>query len=989
MANEGIFITKNGVTLPAVTEMSSSNFAAYEQDLVLALISDTDHEFNAFEGFKYRGYINENVNAQFIFNGLTNYTPSFPTGSGTLNTSTGEITPTTTPLSVEKANTVFMSGSSFRANQLADGDDVDLRIASIDGLSRILMKIDTKTLTFHKANVLTDTQVLVYTEPEDLVLAVDDDEITLSTTVPAELYSLPRTFVAAVLTGAVGVLTSSGTATGDALPFDQTDTLEAANIVANGTMSIASSFGQTTTYTVKLGASLITGTGFGGTNEVEFVAGQAGTHDVNDNIEGGVGTKSYALTSGQLPSGMVLTSGGVVQGVPVTDGNFAAFVTISDEYGTEVTIEYLFVVKQSANVSYNPPPAIEGVPYEYNPELVGITGAVVSSGTIPTGLSLNSTTGELTGTPSVSGSYPFSLTLTFDTIDEEVETSIVVYEEMTAEIFTNGDSAGLIETSGSAEVKQSDSVQIEVNEGSGQYQYSITGGNTINSQGEIELFETGSVTVTVVDVITGQVLTFTLLVAGQSDVCGLAIEEDEAESSSSAPCTDILTDCYTPVKIAFNGMQILKGVEPTEVPYREYPNFERLEGATAQNNGKAFSMFLSSITGGYGIADNAKDGKSFILEFAVDASVANSSFDMAIGIAREFPDGGDFSSLEYAVVITTVGLVRKVEIRKDNAYQAGSRFDIAEGQQVGFAVFSDSILLYVDGILKYQLSSTTFSCRGADIVFLAGAANLIVGGKAGNLIYAITTVGTADEVGTIDVQTGEYTPSLNNVGLVKIEATSSVNDDILYRASVRVIRGAAKASIEKAMIEGISVDLWVADIDRKDDLPLRLTRDGHPDKNQFTNPQHLGTLQGGGKLDNTVTRQDFRNDRGATSSSTVIDKVILSGVFLHVRDLALVKTLVPYMKEYNSHGVRRLKQFSNGCHKRMRVIMVWQTADCEDVPVFDAIELVNGLSYTMFNLEVGQAVQSNLPLSIEGFPDKDSVLFEYSQFDKHFHRIGA
>lgn len=94
------------------------------------------------------------------------------------------------------------------------------------------------------------------------------------------------------------------------------------------------------------------------------------------------------------------------------------------------------------------------------------------------------------------------------------------------------------------------------------------------------------------------------------------------------------------------------------------------------------------------------------------------------------------------------------------------------------------------------------------------------------------------------------------------------------------------------------------------------------------------------------------------------------------------------MKEYAGHGVRSLKQFSTGCHTRLRILLVWQSAECDDVPVYDALELGNALSYTMFDLEVGQGVQSNIPISIEAFPNAEGVIMEYYQFDKAFNRIG-
>lgn len=987
MANEGIFITKSGVSLPAVTEMTTSNLSGYQSNLNLPLVKNTDHEFSVFEFFKFRGYIDEAVNATFVFNGKTNYTPNFLAGSGSVNSTTGLVTQTTNPIQIEEANKVFLQGATFRGEQVASGDDVNVRIASIDGLSRILVEIDTGAITVHQNNVSVDTDVFVFTEPAAAIFTINDDAIVVTDQLAATVYSLPRTFVAAVASGAIGVMASSGLATGDALPFDQTETFQSADSVVTGTITITSNFGQTTTYAVTLGEAL--NTSESSAMPISFTAGQSGTYATTDDFSGGVGTKTYALSSGALPSGMNLTGAGVIQGTPVTDGTSTVVVRVTDAVGAEINLEYLITVTQSANVSYEPKPAVEDVAYSYAPKLAGLTGVAVTQGAIPDGLSLDLNTAALTGTPTLAGVYSYSLQFTFDDATEIVDIIHTVYGTMSSELFADNVSEGVMVTGESRQVNQADQLNIQMAGGSGQYQYSITGENFINSNGDIELYQTGSVTVTIIDIVTGQEIVVELIVAGQTDICGMVVEEDEESQNDTAPCVDVLTDCETPVTIAFNTLQLLKGVAVGDTVYREYPMFEFMEGATVQNNGKAFVTFRSSAVGGFAVANNAHDGKPFIAEFALNATVANSAADFHIGIAKNFNASMGVAGLKFAVVVTTVGGVRSVEIRKDNIYQGSSRFPILEGQQIGFAVFADSIQLYIDGISVYQTTSNTFLCSGMDIVFFAEAANLLCGGRATNIVYNIATAGTPDEVGTVDYTGGLYTPSLNNVPMVRVIGYSTATEGVIYQANVRIIKSAMKTSLEGAMIEGVPVDIWIMDDDRKDELPARLDRDGRPDKNQFTNPEHLGTLVGSGKITATPTRQDFRNDRGATSTSLVIDRVTLTGGFLAVRNQSLVKRLVPFMKQSNSHGVRQLKQYSSGCHQKYRMLMVWQAAACDDVPIFDAIELHNALSYTMFDLEIGQAIQSQLPITIEGFPNKDGVIFDYNQYDKHFNRIGS
>lgn len=985
MANEGIFLTKPGTSLPAGTEMLSSAWAGYASNLILARIKNTDHVFNVFEGFKFRAGFVDNVAANVKFTGISNYTPNFVAGSATHNTSTGLITPTSMPVSVEKANTVFLSGANLQVTQIGNDDELTARIASIDGLSHIVANTKTGAVVFTKNGVVDTTDPNTVTTAQIFSITISAAAIVVAGATDGALYSFARTFTAKVASGAIGVLTSSGTGTGSALPFSSAETFEAADSVVNGTLTVESNFGQLTTYTVKLGVAM-TAPGGAGVTVLEFTANQSGSHNVTTELSDGIGTKSYSLSSGELPPGMSLTSLGVIQGTPLVDGDYSAFVRVADEYGTEVFIEYSFLIKQSANISYTPHPGTDEVLYEYAPELVGLTNAEITAGVPPTGLTMNATTGALEGTPTAPGTYSFTATFTFDDIEEDVEISMVVYEPLTAELFANSDSAGLVENNAEPEVNLNDDVNVTPSGGSGSYSYSANNGNTIDSNGILHLYNVGTTTITITDNITGESISFSLLVAGQAAICGLAIQEEGDEENVYAPCHEVLTDCKTPVNIAFNAMHIVNGVEAGGTPNREYPNFIDTGGANVINNGKAFSMFKSSTPGGWGVADNFQDGRPKILEFLVDSTIVNSIYNFTIGIISTYTGGG-VNSLKYALQITTVSGTRQAQIIKDGVYQSGSRFTTEIGDLVGVGFFGDAVYLYLNGILRFTLSTSTSICSGHDLVFIADGANMIVGGRATNVVYDIETAGTADQVGTIDPQTGIYTPSVNNIALVVVTATSPANVTVLYRTSIRVIKPAMKRSLENALLQGVAVEAYVADLARKDELPLRLLK-GAPDRNQFSNIDWVGKFAGSGKLEATPTRTEFTSDTGSVGSGLRIDKAMFTGAALAVRDFELIKRLVPFTVEGSSRGARYMTQKSTGCHKSMRLILVWRSPDCGDVEVWDALEMVNAKSYTMFAPEIGSQVQANLALTIEAFPDDNDVIWVYYQFDKDYNLIG-
>lgn len=990
MANEGIFLTKPGITLPVVTEMSLSAWQGYSSNLTLALIKNTDHEFSVFEGFKFRAGIVDNVNANVLFNNKTNYSPTYLTGTGSLNTATGLITPSSVPLTVEENNKVFLSGSNLQVTQIGNDDELTLRIAAINGLSHILgnTKSGLVTITKEGSSPTTDANSVLLAQVYHI--NVDDDAIEVVGATFGVLYSQARTYTAKVVSGSIGVLTSSGTTTGDATPFDTTETFESADSIVNGTFSVESNFGQKTTYTVKLGTSMLApeGAGPGGSHVIEFTAGQSGSYAVTDNITGGVGTKSYAQTSGSLPSGLNLTSGGVIQGVPVTDGESTVIISVTDEFGTTQFLEYLITVKQSANVSYNPTPAIRDKAYSFNPNLEGITAAELTAGAFPSGISLESGDGSLSGTPTTAGTSTFTLLLTFGDITETIEVSMVVYVPMAAELFKNGSSDGLIENQDSPEVHLSDSIHIEVSNGSGHYQYSITGDNVIDSNGNVTLYQSGTVSATVTDSVTGEQISFSFLVAGQADICGLAIVEEGSGDSVTAPCTDVITDCNTPVTVAFNSLQILKGIEAGGVVSREYVNFVREEGATIQNNGKAFTFFKTNAANGFGIADNLKDGRPALPEFIVNSTLANSPYSFWIGVANNYTGGGE-DALDYSLKISMVDDVRSIEVLANGLYQTGSRFAILEGQQVGWGLFGDSIYLYIDGVKKFTLASNTFLCSGLELVFLGEIANMFIGGRATNLLWEIETDGTSDQVGTIDSQTGFYTPSRNNVGVVTVFGRNTMNNEVVYKSRIRVIKAAMKANLEKALLMGVPVQAWICDRERFDDLALRLDKNGHPDRNQVGHPDWLGDFLGSGKIEPTTTITAFNTDVGALPSNMRIDKYMFTGAAVAIRNFNILKRVLPFVVETQEHSARVLTQYSTGCLKRIRLILVFRSPDCGDVPTYDAIEFPNCISYTPFNPEMGSTVQAVLPLSIECYPDENGALYKYYQFDKAYNRVGA
>src|SRR5438552_3814279 len=133
------------------------------------------------------------------------------------------------------------------------------------------------------------------------------------------------------------------------------------------------------------------------------------------NASGGSTPYPWSVTSGALPNGLTLNSAGSVSGTPSIRGSFPFTVQAQDAAAHSASASLTITVSASI-----PPLQITGsqlpdgtVGSAYSATLNASGGSTpyswsVSSGTLPTGLSLSST-GTISGTPTVAGAFPFTV----------------------------------------------------------------------------------------------------------------------------------------------------------------------------------------------------------------------------------------------------------------------------------------------------------------------------------------------------------------------------------------------------------------------------------------------------------------------------------------------------------------------------------------------------------------------------------------------------
>lgn len=130
----------------------------------------------------------------------------------------------------------------------------------------------------------------------------------------------------------------------------------------------------------------------------------------------GAQTLTWAITAGELPTGLTMTQGGLISGTPgiVESTSIDLTVVLTDAYGREVTktLTMLALLPLEIETSTLPQGSADEM---YEPTTLTASGGFGdlkwSATGLPAGMTLSST-GELSGTPSVSGAFDVVVTVT-------------------------------------------------------------------------------------------------------------------------------------------------------------------------------------------------------------------------------------------------------------------------------------------------------------------------------------------------------------------------------------------------------------------------------------------------------------------------------------------------------------------------------------------------------------------------------------------------
>ncbi|MGC1547045.1 MAG: putative Ig domain-containing protein, partial [Rhodanobacter sp.] len=281
------------------------------------------------------------------------------------------------------------------------------------------------------------------------------------------------------LNASTGALTGTPTATGS-FPITITAT--------DHSTGVGAPFTASTNYTLAIGTATIA---IAPTSVTGATVGVA-YPNTQLTASGGIGPYTYTIPSGALPNGITLSSGGLLSGTPTAAGNFSFTVQATDANGISGTRTYTLLTA-NASVVLSPaslPPATAESAYSQSFGASGGTAPytyAVTSGSLPAGLSLNTSTGALTGTPTAAGSFIFTVRAT----DSSTGTGAPFFSARSYTFTVNVPSVTISPSSlPNPQIAVAYSQSLTASGGNGSYTYSVSSGSlpsglTLSANGSI------------------------------------------------------------------------------------------------------------------------------------------------------------------------------------------------------------------------------------------------------------------------------------------------------------------------------------------------------------------------------------------------------------------------------------------------------------------------------------------------------------------------
>ena len=130
---------------------------------------------------------------------------------------------------------------------------------------------------------------------------------------------------------------------------------------------------------------------------------------------GGTSPYGWSVSTGALPTGLTLSGAGSLTGTPTAAGTFNFTIQLGDFAGRTATASFTITVTAGLTITTTLPDGTVGTAYSQTLAAAGGSGTLtwsVSTGALPDGITLNSSAGSLSGTPSAPGAFTFTVGVT-------------------------------------------------------------------------------------------------------------------------------------------------------------------------------------------------------------------------------------------------------------------------------------------------------------------------------------------------------------------------------------------------------------------------------------------------------------------------------------------------------------------------------------------------------------------------------------------------
>ncbi|MFZ0230973.1 MAG: putative Ig domain-containing protein, partial [Mycobacterium sp.] len=133
----------------------------------------------------------------------------------------------------------------------------------------------------------------------------------------------------------------------------------------------------------------------------------------------GITPYTWSISAGNLPPGLTLNTGtGAITGTPTTAGPYSFTAQVTDSEASPQSVTANLSITVNAQLAISTTTLNNGIVGTAYSQTLAATGGIapytwsISAGNLPPGLSLNASTGAITGTPTAAGTYSFAAKVT-------------------------------------------------------------------------------------------------------------------------------------------------------------------------------------------------------------------------------------------------------------------------------------------------------------------------------------------------------------------------------------------------------------------------------------------------------------------------------------------------------------------------------------------------------------------------------------------------